>query len=73
MWCAVARFHTAVQARIVELSAQQGRNSARAQQENAAIQAQIDALIQIDAALTANPALEQLYLTAQSLNLRIEE
>lgn len=73
MWCAVAKFHSAVQARIVELSAQQGRNTTRAQAENAAIQAQIDALMQIDAAITANPALEQLVLTAQQLNLRIQE
>lgn len=73
MWCSVGKFADAVTARIVELSAQQALIRSRADAEIDAVQEQIDTLIEIDAALTKEPALEPLYLKALSLKLGLPQ
>jgi hypothetical protein len=69
----VADFAEAVTKRIVELTALQGEIQARADREKAAVQTQIDTLIEIDAALKKDAGLEPLYLKALGLNLGLTQ
>ena len=63
---------TRVTQRIVELTAQQGVIQARADAAKAAVQVQINTLVEIEAAMTADPALEALYVKATALKLTVE-
>jgi hypothetical protein len=59
--------------RIAEVSAQQGVVRARADAEIAALQVQVDTLLEIDAALKKEPDLEVLYLKAIGLKLGLPQ
>lgn len=69
----MGRLADAVTARIAELIAQKSIVRARADVELAAVQAQIDTLMEIDAALKKEPSLEGLYLKALPLRLGLPQ
>lgn len=58
-----------IQKRIAELTAHQGEIQARADKEKAAVQVQINALIDADAALAKDPTIETVYLKLAQLKL----
>jgi hypothetical protein len=69
----VGRLSDAVTKRIAELIAQKSIVLARADVEIAAVQEQIDTLMEIDAALAKEPGLEDLYLKALPLRLGLPQ